>query len=191
MIKPARSKKYYAPQNENHECLCDFPGCSKKGEYRAPKDKGLKEYYWFCLEHVQAYNAKWNYYDGEESEEEAAQREKEEEAARHRKMHFNKGFRSKIKYQFGSYLRDDLGFFGDYGGKTPSTEEIFFTEQERKYLKIMELSADNISISVIKKQYKKLVKKYHPDLNRDNQEVAEEKFKQLTAAYQALLAKFS
>jgi len=35
------------------------------------------------------------------------------------------------------------------------------------------------------------VKKYHPDLNRENKEEAEEKFKQLTIAYQALSARFA
>ena len=54
----------------------------------------------------------------------------------------------------------------------------------------MELSGDEISIPLLKKQYKKLVKKYHPDLNRDDKN-AEEKFKQLSTAYQALLKKFS
>lgn len=191
MIKYKRSRKYYAPQNDDREHLCDFPGCEKPGEYRAPKDRGLKDYYWFCLEHVQAYNAKWNYYDGEESEDEAAAKTAEEEAQKARqRMHF-KGFRSKINYQFGRRLKDEFGFFGEYGGAMPSAEEIFFTEQERRYLKIMELSADDLSLLKIKKQYKKLVKKYHPDLNRDNKEEAEEKFKQLTAAYQALSAKFS
>lgn len=42
-----------------------------------------------------------------------------------------------------------------------------------------------------KKAEKKLVKKYHPDLNRENKEEAEEKFKQLTIAYQALSARFA
>ena len=64
-------------------------------------------------------------------------------------------------------------------------------EEERKSLKIMELTAENISLAAIRRQYKKLVKKYHPDLNRENKEEAEEKFKQLAAAYQTLLAKFS
>ena len=54
----------------------------------------------------------------------------------------------------------------------------------------MELKPGEVSIETLKKQYKKLVKKYHPDVNRDD-ENAEEKFKQLTIAYQALLAKFS
>ena len=57
-----RTKKYYAPQNENVVHKCDFPGCAEKGEYRAPKDRKLKDYYWFCLKHVQEYNSKWNYY---------------------------------------------------------------------------------------------------------------------------------
>ena len=70
MIKYAKTKKYYAPQN-------DDKGCNKPGEYRAPKNRGLKEYYWFCLEHVQAYNAKWNYYEGEDDEEAAAAAEEE------------------------------------------------------------------------------------------------------------------
>ena len=55
----------------------------------------------------------------------------------------------------------------------------------------MELDAKNLSLPLIKKQYKKLVKKYHPDLNRENKEEAEEKFKQLTIAYQALSARFA
>ena len=57
-MKKPRAKKYYAPQNDEFaEHKCDHPGCNKRGEYRAPKDRKLKEYYWFCLEHVQEYNA--------------------------------------------------------------------------------------------------------------------------------------
>ncbi len=183
MLKHVKQKKYYAPQNEDKSRKCDFPGCSKLGEYRAPKNRNLKDYYWFCLEHVQAYNAKWNYYDGEYYYEDFQKKTKE-------RFHFQ-NFYSHIKYQFGDYLKDDLGFFGNYGGDMPSQEDIFFTAKERQYLKIMELSAENISIIQIKKQYKKLVKKYHPDLHQENKKEAEENFKQLTTAYQALLKRFS
>ena len=54
----------------------------------------------------------------------------------------------------------------------------------------MEMDFNDLSIATLKKQYKKLVKKYHPDINRDDKD-AEEKFKQLTNAYSALLAKLS
>src|SRR2546422_10010980 len=38
----------------------------------------------------------------------------------------------------------------------------------------------------IKRAYRRLAKKYHPDLNKDNPKVAEEKFKQLSEAYEVL-----
>ena len=42
-----------------------MPGCAAQGEYRAPKSRqALNQYWWFCLEHVRAYNATWDYYRG-------------------------------------------------------------------------------------------------------------------------------
>ena len=64
------------------------------------------------------------------------------------------------------------------------------TRKKGAFLQIMELKPGEQTDETLKKQYKKLVKKYHPDVNRDDQN-AEEKFKQLTIAYKALLAKFS
>ncbi len=43
---------------------------------------------------------------------------------------------------------------------------------------------ENASADEIKKAYRKLARKYHPDVNKDPQ--AEEKFKELTAAYEVL-----
>ena len=44
MQKIKRTRKYFAPQTEDKERKCDHPGCDKAGEYRAPKDRRLKEY---------------------------------------------------------------------------------------------------------------------------------------------------
>ncbi len=185
MIKKAvKTKKYFAPQNDNKYHKCCFEGCDKAGEYKAPKDKNLKEYLWFCLEHVQAYNAKWNYY-GDEPEEESKDSTNPKE-----QMHF-KSFRSKIKYNFGYNIKDDFEFFGDYASSFSSKQDVYFNGKEKAFLKTMELeTTDSLTLAKIKKQYKKLAKKYHPDLHKDNKEM-EEKFKNLSAAYQALLAKFS
>ena len=38
----------------------------------------------------------------------------------------------------------------------------------------------------IKKAYRKLAKKYHPDANSDNKEEAEKKFKEIAEAYEIL-----
>jgi hypothetical protein len=49
----------------DHERHCQHPGCLELGAYRAPvaRDR-LNEYYWFCLEHVRAYNLAWDYFAG-------------------------------------------------------------------------------------------------------------------------------
>ena len=44
---------------------CQAPGCTQVGEFRAPKSpRQLNEYRWFCLDHVRAYNAAWDFYKG-------------------------------------------------------------------------------------------------------------------------------
>ena len=43
---------------------CEHPGCEMPGEHRAPKDRSLSDYWWFCLDHVRDYNRAWNYYAG-------------------------------------------------------------------------------------------------------------------------------
>ena len=54
------------------------------------------------------------------------------------------------------------------------------------YYDILEIEEDADSVS-IKKAYKKLAKKFHPDLNPENVELAEKKFKQINEAYHVLI----
>ena len=54
------------------------------------------------------------------------------------------------------------------------------------YYEILEIDNDADSES-IKKAYKKLAKKFHPDLNLDDIESSEEKFKEINEAYHVLI----
>ena len=62
------------------------------------------------------------------------------------------------------------------------------TIDEIKALKELELEIP-ISLEKVKKNYKKLVKIFHPDVNGNNKK-AEEKFKQINESYKLLLKKF-
>ena len=63
-------KNYRGPPERGQTRRCDHAGCKKAGEYRAPKSRRqLKDYYYFCLDHVQAYNKAWNYHAGMSAEE--------------------------------------------------------------------------------------------------------------------------
>ncbi len=185
MIKGAttrkRTRKYFAPQNEGVKHKCDHPGCNKEGEFKAPKDRTLKDYYWFCLEHVQEYNAKWNYYMDDEAS--------AEQETFKKRTKFS-GFHSKIKYKFGCDLDEELEFLHGFSGYDKVTDNVYFSQEDRKEMEHLELSSEDFNIENLKKQYKKLAKTCHPDLNPDDKD-AEEKFKRLTAAYKKLLEKLS
>ena len=55
----------------------------------------------------------------------------------------------------------------------------------KDYYKILEVNS-SASPEIISKVYKILAKKYHPDTNPDNKQEAEEKFKELSEAYEIL-----
>ena len=175
--KTSRRSKYFAPQNENIKHICDHPDCNKAGEYRAPKNRKLKEYFWFCLEHVQEYNAKWNYYAEEIPEEET------------KRMNQNFRFSSHVKYNFGFNFEGGYHIFDDMIYQT-SSPKIRLTPEERRGLTFMEIEIEELNLDVLKKAYKKAVKKYHPDVN-NNDAQAEEKFKIISTTYKELLKKLS
>jgi len=55
----------------------------------------------------------------------------------------------------------------------------------KKYYEILELP-ENCQQIDIKKNYKKMALKWHPDRNKYNKDIAEEKFKELSEAYEVL-----
>lgn len=56
---------------------------------------------------------------------------------------------------------------------------------KKDYYEILDISKDATDAD-IKKAYRKLAKKYHPDLNQGNKEEAEQKFKEVNEAYEVL-----
>ena len=52
-------------EHETNPSPCGWPDCCQNGEFKAPVSRNqLREYQWFCLEHIRIYNSRWNYFEG-------------------------------------------------------------------------------------------------------------------------------
>ncbi len=175
--------KYFNPQTEDASRKCDHPGCNEKGEYRAPKNRRLNEYYWFCLKHVREYNKNWNYYSGMNEFDIEDEIQKDTVWQRKtRRFGINPAY-----YKAYIDLNDGYGFFDGaekIKGDSKSSN-ISYAPDVAKAMKIMGMRKLT-TIDKLKKRYKDLVKKYHPDVNGGDKE-SEEKFKKIGEAYRTLL----
>ena len=169
-----------------HQRVCEAPGCRLHGEYRAPRARDrLNEYRWFCLEHVREYNKKWDYFAGLDADEIEAHIRAD---TIWRRPVWPLGGRSSG----GSYAHiiDPFGLADDAGlGEKPpphydGSEQL--TPAERNALDVLELSWP-LTRADVKSRYKELVKLHHPDANGGARD-AEEKLKQINAAYSTLRA---
>ena len=162
--KRTRGKRGMSGAFETSTRVCEHEGCEESGKYRAPKSPdSLEEYFWFCKDHVRAYNLKWNFFNGSE-EELAAQIDKDRVWERE-----TKPFGSKDEARAWSRLGIDdphqvlgenatrnPGKSGGAGRRLPPTE--------RRALDILD-AKDHWTKPEIRKAYKSLIKVLHPDMN--------------------------
>ena len=169
---------------------CDHPGCEAEGEYRAPKDRSLKEYYWFCLKHVSEYNKSWNYYDGM-SQDEIERENKLDETWHCPSWKFGLNLEQLSK---DGRLEDPFEIYNTYM-KGRNTKKSYskmvlqpkLTVQELEAVKFLEITFPYTEAQ-LKTRYKLLVKKHHPDLNNGSKK-SEEMFKKVAECYRILLKK--
>ena len=175
---------------KTHYKKCDSPKCNEKGEYRAPKSRVmLNEYFYFCLDHIKEYNKSWDFYKGMSVEQ--IENSMRNDTFWDRPSWPLKNSFKNIFDEFNEYVEDfvknDDDKINDTYFKNKLLDESLSIE-EAKALKELDLKMP-ISLEKIKKNYKKLVKIFHPDVNGNNKD-AEEKFKQINESYKLLLKKF-
>ena len=172
---------------------CDAPACAQDGLYRAPQSRDhLFQYYWFCLKHIRAYNARWNYYAGLPLDE--IERLNTDDLGGRRPTWPLGQWGSKGQ-QYVEDLRTELHrtFDINVGGTHKSTHpvESLLTREEKQAAKTLELTIP-FTAQHVKAHYLKLVKKFHPDrhvTSPHTKQAAEEMFKQISAAYEVLRRK--
>ena len=170
--------------------VCDHPGCVSGGEFRAPKSRlDLHDYYWFCLEHVRAYNSAWNYYAGMNDSEIEAE-------IRHDTVWQRPSWRLGDRYGpgYAARIRDYFGMFsgGTQHGRRndnrarEAAERVLSAREQA--LAVFEIEPPFTPVR-LKARYKALVKLHHPDAHGGDK-VAEEKLKIVNQAYATLKASY-
>ena len=184
MTRRAPRPRAYAPDPDAPGQTCDMPGCSEAGAYRAPKSRGtLRDYFWFCLEHVRGYNASWDYYKGMTPGE--IEMQLRADTAWQRPT-WPLGRLGGSAYDEAA-LRDPLDVLsaGRYrrgrGNWTPHPDA---PNALRGPLATLGLDWP-VTLDEVKARYKELAKRHHPDANGGDR-AAEERLKTINLAYAAV-----
>ena len=181
-VKEALRLKDY-DDDEQSGC-CDYPGCLEDGVYKAPKSRlQLRNYHYFCLEHVREYNKAWNYHKGlnEQQVENSIRRSTTWDRPSWPFGTRNKMFESFVK----GNVKDNFNFFEmDSFSRNNEEPNKKFNVDQLDALDIMGLKPP-IDIPKLKSQYKYLVKIHHPDRNGGDRK-AEERLKLINEAYTTL-----
>ena len=188
----ARTRKILEPDPPEAQLrACEWPDCAHGGDFPAPKSRDqLREYRWFCLEHVRRYNLSWDYYAGMTGD----------EIERH--LRADTTWR-RPSWPMGNHKRrngtapnpwDDLVdpfalFEGPDAVARPAGKPVNgsgppLSAAQRKAMAVMRMEAP-LTMEALRSRYKALVKQYHPDTNGGDKR-AEEKLKAINLAYSSL-----
>ena len=182
MTRSSPRPRAYAPDPDAPGRPCDMPDCPHVGHYRAPKSRSeLTSYFWFCLEHVRAYNANWDFYKGMTPGQIEAQLRAEVSWQRPSWPLGQLG--SKIDE---SMLRDpnhvlNAGMAAKRGAAYAQNAAVEMPRDLREPMATLGLEWP-VSMEVLKARYKELAKMHHPDANGGDSH-AEEKIKTINIAY--------
>jgi hypothetical protein len=167
------------------EAVCENPGCAQPGLY------------WrFCIDHVRAYNATYNYFDG--MNDAAVQAYQKDAIIGHRPtwaMGVNRSGQAKPENEPArdwAYV-DPLGILRGEGvgdarrrARQPEPQKPRHSATVRRALDVMGLE-EGADTAAIKAQYKVLVKRFHPDANGGDRSF-EERLRDIIRAHDVLRA---
>ena len=169
--------------------VCAEPGCAEPGEFRAPLLEGAPRgrdgpapVRWLCLDHVRAFNARYNFFDGMSVDEiHLAQRpyagwERETRA-----------FSGVDRGPRWADFTDPLDAIAARFRREPAPERAdgkSLSGQDRASLKVLDLAPDADRMA-LRRRYSELVRRYHPDRNGGDRS-HEAQLRAVIAAYQQL-----
>jgi hypothetical protein len=164
------------------ENICEWDNCAKSGKFKAPIEKdNSKNYKWLCEEHIKLFNKNWNYFEGMSQDE--FEVFLKSDLTWHRPTQKFGSFDNFFSILWNNALSDEFNIFKEE--KLINTlNGRKLTEKDKDAFRIigLDFSADWASIQ---KEFKTLVKKFHPDKNSGSKKF-EDKLKKITLAYSHL-----
>jgi hypothetical protein len=191
-MPPSVYSPRWTPPEEEETHICDMPGCEEVAKHIAPKSRYSplkKEHYRFCQKHAAEYNKQWNYFQGM-SEMEIEMYWADYDTA-HRPTWKREGGSKDNLFTTDSLYESFTRKFGDvFNGKGDASIDDMASQipaPSRKVtlaLRALELRWP-VSKDQVKRQFKSLVKQYHPDINKEAK--AEDRFKRITESYAVVM----
>ena len=150
--------------------ICDWNNCSEEGLFKAPKERdNSKDYRLLCLNHVKEFNKSWNYFTGM-SDEQIIDFLRSD-MTWHKPTQSFSSSDNFFKVLWSNALKDE-------------TDKFKFNNNDLKAFNILGISV-GLKWEKVQEKFKKLVKKFHPDMNSGNKKF-EDKLKVITLAYTQL-----
>jgi len=177
---------------------CDWPGCSEAGEFRAPGERasgfdGPGQYRWYCLDHVRAFNAGYDFFQGMSTDEILdAQSPLSGWATETRAFRPTAGVDGAPRWgDFTDPLeaisaRARRHVEARMRARNPRQRQdgIVLDPDQRNAIETLGLSID-ADRKDLRRRYSELVRLYHPDRNGGDRSM-EEQLQRVVAAYQLL-----
>ena len=162
--------------------ICDWNNCFEIGQYKAPIEKdNSKEYRLLCLNHVKEFNKNWNYFSGMSDSQ--IYEWLKSDMVWHKPTQSFSSSDNFFKVLWNNALKDEFDK-ANFKSQLNNMNKFNFNGNDIKAFGILGVSV-GLKWSKIQEKFKKLVKKFHPDMNAGNKKF-EDKLKIITLAYTQL-----
>jgi len=162
--------------------ICDWNNCFELGEYKAPIEKdNSKNYRLLCLKHVKEFNKNWNYFSGMNDEE--VINFLKSDMTWHKSTQAFSSSDNFFKVLWNNALKESLDN-SKFKSHFEADKTLKFDSNDIKAFAILGVTV-GLKWDKIQQKFKKLVKKFHPDINSGDKKY-EEKLKIITLAYTQL-----
>ena len=162
--------------------ICDWNNCLEEGLYKAPKERdNSKDYRLLCLNHVKEFNKSWNYFTGM-SDEQIVDFLRSD-MTWHKPTQSFSSTDNFFKVLWNNALKDEMDKF-KFNHDFNNMSKFKFNNNDIKAFNILGVAV-GLKWEKVQEKFKKLVKKFHPDMNSGNKKF-EDKLKVITLAYTQL-----